>query len=357
MSEINGDEGSKRILDQLEPWKNNDNSVWLATTVSLSRNIEKFEFPAKLTPDRSKQVVSLLSREIMGDSLKKPVIYKAEELNSLEKEFLSEHFFSTLIFQQTHAGEAFIMDETGQFLAVINLNDHVRFILLDTKGEIENTLNRLIQIETEMGKTVNFSFSPKFGFLTADPMNCGTALNISIFLQLPGLVHSGKIDAVLDKYADENILITGIQGNPTDLVGDLIVLQNNYTLGVSEDTIGSILRNITTKLLVEENAVRNEIRQSQNDDIKDKVSRAFAILLHSYNIEAVEAMNALSLLKLGGDMGWVKGIELKDLNQVFFNCRRGHLLSKLPSKIAQGEVIHKRAEFIHQALKNAQLTI
>lgn len=355
MSETNG---SQRIVMQNKPWEDNDNSVWLATTVGISRNLEKFEFPSKLSQDRRKQIISLFTRELGSDDLFKNLnLHKAEDLNSLEKEYLSEHFVSTMIFQQTHAGEAFALDETGQFMAVLNLNDHVHYVLLDIKGEIENTLNRLIKIESSVGKKLNYSFSPKFGFLTADPMDCGTALSITIFLQLPALVHTAKIDDTLEKFADENIVITGIQGNPTELIGDVIAIQNNYTVGLSEESIGATMRNFTTKLLLEENSARSKIKASQDPEIKDKVSRAYAILLHSYNIEAVESMNAISLIKLGLDMGWIKGISVRDLNQVFFACRRAHLLSRFKEKIPQDQITHKRAEFIHSSFKNLQLAI
>lgn len=355
MSETNG---SQRVVMQEKPWTDNDNNVWLATTVGISRNLEKFEFPAKLSQDRRKQIISLLTREINADNLFKHLnFHNAEDLTAIEKEYLSEHFVSTMIFHQTHAGEAFALDDTGQFMAVLNLNDHVHYVLLDIKGEIENTLNRLVKIETSVGKKLNYSFSPKFGFLTADPMDCGTALSITAFLQMPALVHSGKIDETLEKFADENIVITGIQGNPTELIGDVIAIQNNYTIGLTEESIGSTMRNFTTKLLLEENTARNKIKQTQDPDIKDKVSRGYAILMHSYNIEAVEAMNAISLIKLGLDLGWITGISLRELNQVFFSSRRAHLLSRFKEKVPMDQMTHKRAEFIHAALKNLQLTI
>lgn len=355
MSETNG---SPRIVMQSLPWSENDNNVWLATTVGLSRNVEKFEFPGKLSQDRRKQIISLITRELDSKELFQQInVHRAEELSSIEKEYLNEHFVSTMIFQQTHAGEAFVLDDTGQFMAVINLSDHVYYILLDIKGEIENTLNKLIKIESTVGRKLTYSFSPKFGYLTADPLDCGTALSITAFLQLPALVHSAKIDDTLEKYADENIVITGIQGNPTELIGDVIAIQNNYTIGLSEESIGSTMRNFTTKLLLEENSARSKIRSTQDPDIKDKVSRAYAILMHSYNIEAVESMNAISLIKLGLDMEWITGVTVKELNQVFFSCRRAHLLNKFKNKVPQDQITHKRAEFIHGTFKNLKLAI
>lgn len=348
------------ITKQSKPWENNDNNIWLASTINLHRNLEKFNFPNKLSTDRRKQVVSLLSKEILAlDSLKNPLLIRAEEIGPLEKEFLVEHFLSNENFIQAHSGEAFVIDDTGQFLASFNLRDHLHFQLIDCKGELESSWNKLLKMETTIGQNISYAYNTKYGFLTSDMGNSGTALIISIYLQLPALVHNEKLDEVLEKHADENIALFGIQGDPTEIIGDVLVVQNNYTLGMSEETIISTLRSFTTKMLVEENSARNLLRSNSNPDAKDKISRAYGILTHSYQIDAIEALNAVSLLKLGVEMGWVEGINRESLNRLFFNCRRSHLLSQFPEKtnLSQEEVIHKRAEYIHKTLAQTRLTI
>lgn len=349
---------SHSIFSQKKPWENNNNTVWLASTINLYRNLEKFKFPAKLDTERQKQIVAAVGKELLSCSLlNNPSLVYSDELNPLQKEFLMEHFLSNQSFQQAHAGEAFVFEETGEFTTTINMKNHIHFQLIDCRGELENAWNRLVEIETTIGKSVSYSFSPKYGFLTSDPTSCGTALNIAVFLQVPALVHAERIDITLEKLADDSLMITGLQGNPTEIIGDVLVVQNNYTLGLTEENIISSLRSFTTKMLVEENSMRSEIRRQESAEIKDRVSRAFGILTHSYQIEAIEALNAISLLKLGTELGWVKGITEQVLNSLFFNCRRAHLLSQFTQVIKPEEVPHKRAEFIHNALKNVQLTI
>lgn len=351
-------EESHSLLQVKKPWSENANSIWLASTVSLFRNIEKFKFPSKLSNDRKKQIISLVSSELLqSENLAQPQLVKADEIGFLEKEFLVEHFLSTHNFNQAHVGEGFILDKSGEFLATLNMRDHIHLQLIDCKGELENTWGRLVKIETQLGKAVSYSFLPKFGFLTADPTQCGTALSVVVYLQLPGLIHSNTIDDILEKHADDSVVITGIQGNPTEIIGDILMIQNNYTLGITEENIISSLRNLITKLLVEESSARNMIKKEDNADFKDKVSRSYAILTLSYQIEAIEALNALSLLKLGIDAKWVEGITNQEINELFFNCRRAHLLSKFSNKISQEEILHKRAEYIHQVLKNVKLMI
>lgn len=337
-------------------WGNNGNSLWLASTIQLYRNIEKYKFPAKLASDRRKQIVSLVSNELLNlPSLDKPSLLKAENLSSLEKEFLVEHFLTTHSFQETGMGEAFILEEKGDFMATFNLRNHIHFELIDTNGDLEVAWKKVVDMETVLGKVVNYSYSTKFGFLTADPGQCGTALLATAFLQLSGLIHTEMIDDKLDELADDSLMVTGIQGSPTEIIGDVLAVQNNYTLGVNEETIITTLRSFITKILVEERAIRAKIKSDGNPQIKDKISRAYAILIHSYQIETVEALNAISLLKLGLDLKWISGITMEQLNLLFFNCRRAHLLCHFKEKVPQEEILHKRAEFIHKTLKGVEL--
>lgn len=339
-------------------WANNDNTVWLASTINLFRNIEKFKFPSKLTADRRKQIVSLISKELLElNNLKHPVLLKAEDLDALEKEYLVEHFLTNQSFHQAHSGEAFVLDDSSEFMVTFNIRNHLHFECIDTRGELENSWNNIVKIETALGKKISYSYSPRFGFLTADITQCGTGLVVSVYLQLSALIHTDKIDDILDKVVDESFSVTGIQGSPTEIIGDVIAIQNNYTLGVTEENIISSIRAVTTKLLVEEHATRSKIKHDNSAIIKDKVSRAYGILIHSYHIEAVEALNAISLMKLGIEMGWLTGVTTAQLNRLFFNCRRAHLLCQYDQKVTQEEIPHKRAEFIHKTLKDAKLTI
>lgn len=351
------------IVFEKKPWSNNDNGAWLGSIVSLERNIEKFKFPGKLPTDRKKQIISLITKDLLSNELisanrlKNPTLIKAEEIGVLEKEFLSEHFLTTQNFNQTHTGEGFVLDETGEFLASLNLRNHIHLQLTDTKGEIENTWTRLVAIESSLGKSLNYSFQPKFGFLTSDPTECGTALTVTVYLQLSGLIHLEIIDDMLEKYADDSLSITGIQGDPNEVIGDILVVQNNYTLGITEENILSTVRSFTTKMLSEETSARNRIKKEQSNDFKDKVSRAYGILVHSYQIEAIEALNALSLLKIGAEAGWLSGITNRQINELFFACRRAHLLYDSGEKITQEDLRHKRAEKIHASLKDVKLLI
>ncbi|MGA8164376.1 MAG: protein arginine kinase [Waddliaceae bacterium] len=346
------------LLYQEMPWTNNENNIWLATTLNLYRNLEKFPFPIKLEKDPRHQIISLVSKRLLhSQHLVHPFLIRAEEMNPLQKEYLVEHFLCTQSFQQAHSGEAFILDETGRFLATVNVGDHLHLQMIDCRGEIEPACNHLIKIETEVGESINYSFSPKFGFLTSNIADCGIAFVLTVYLQLSALIHTGSIDQTFHRMKQEALTIAGITGDPEKIIGDIYAISNHFTLGLTEENVISTMRLLLTKLLVEENSQRTRLHREENAEVKDKVSRAYGLLVHSYQLEAIEALDAISLLKLGVDLGWLKGITSMELNRLFFNCRRAHLLSHHDQDILPEEIAHKRAEFIHEALKNASLVI
>lgn len=346
------------LLSKQSPWNNNSNNIWLGSTVTLYRNLEKFNFPGKLSSDKHKQIISLLSKELLtNDQLKGPKLINAEDMPPNSKEFLVEHFLTSQSFQHAQGGEAFVLDESGEFLALINIGDHLTLHWVDSSEELEATWDRIVKIETHLNKNINFAFSPKFGFLTSDSSQCGTGLVAKVFLHLPALIASQSLDETIKKYKDEGIEYTGLQGNPNEFIGDIVAFQNAYTLGVTEESILTSLRSLITKVLTEEKSARTHLKNDSNSAMKDKVSRAYAVLLHSYQIEAIEALNAISLLKLGLELEWVGGINNISLNKLFLNSRRAHLLCQYGSKISHEELPHKRAEFIHQALKGTELRI
>lgn len=350
--------GHEAILALNEPWKNNANNIWMASTICLQRNIEKFNFPQKLNVERKKQIVSLVGREHLSlESLNKPQLLKADELNFLDKEYLVEHFLTINSFHQTGVGEAFIIDTSGEILTIFNLSDHLTFMKVFAHNEFEKGWSQLMKLEVALGKKFNYSSSQRFGFLTSDFSKCGTGLTVASYLQLPALIHTEKIDELIEAEVDETISVTGIQGNPTEVIGDILVIQNNYTLGVTEENIFSTVRTFSSRLVAQEKALRESFLKVQNPEMMDRVSRAFAVLRHSYQIEAVEALNAISLIKLGVEMGWIDGISIEALNRLFFTCRRAHLLYQFNGKISQEAIPHKRAEYIHKSLIEMRLLI
>jgi len=343
-------------LLQHTPWESDKNPIWLATSLILLRNLSKFKFPPKLSEKETPQTLNPLGKILKTSSeLKNPTLLPAEELSSLDKEFLFEHFLCFESFQNAVKGQGFVVDESGEFLAFLNLKNHLQLQLMDSNTNLEGSWARLSKIESDVAKTLDFAFSPKFGYLTSDPTQCGTGLIAISYLHLPALIHTQQLHDTLAKQKDEDLTAMGLEGSLDELVGDLLVLRNHYTLGLSEENIIHSLQATTMKLMASEKAIRAHLKTGNNTVIKDQISRAYGLLIHSYQLQTKEALNALSLVKLGIDLGWITGIASSKLNDIFFKCRRAHLAHIFNEKtIDTQDIARKRAEFIHQQLQGMQ---
>ena len=340
------------------PWNTNTNTICLGSTLKFFRNIEKFHFPAKLDSENRKQVLSLIQNYLVSSSqLQNAKFLSAETISPQSKEYLFEHYLAQVGFHQAHAGEGFVVDDTGTFLAVLNIRNHIQLKIIDIQGNLEKSWEKLTSIESELGKCFRYAYSRTFGFLTANPKHSGTAFQINAFLNLPALIFSGQLEDHLKQYKDLHIAASGMQGDPTNFIGDIVNIHNSQTLGLTESDIITNLQSAVTKLTVVERSLRTQIQQEPTIEIQDYISRAFGLLKYAHKLETIEALNALSACKLALDINWLKGTDHINLNSLLFQCRRAHLIQTLQLHQQPENLLTQRANFIQEKLKDTTLTI
>lgn len=339
------------------PWTSTANTIWPATSFVLHRNVLQYPFPLKLDETSSSQLLLKLKEVCQKIPAMNTFSYlPAEFLTPQEKEFLSEHFLSPEGWQNISKGQAFIADPSGHFLGLLNAQDHLTLQWVDCKGDWEKSWSALNTLEMAIGEQVDFAFSSRFGYLTADPKQSGTGLTVSCYLHLPCLIASGQFMQLLLTHTEPSVSIAGMLGNMEELLGDFLILKNNYTLGLTEETILRDLHLTATKLILSERAQRIKYQENPPPEIKDAICRAYGLLMHSYQLETKEALNAISKIKLGIDLGWVKGMLDQEINEIFFRCRKAHLeQSNKEISLDRKELAHTRAEYLHKQLRQTTL--
>lgn len=338
-------------------WDSSGNPIWPVSSFSLYRNIAKYPFPAKLTEPHSSQLLQIL-QAILTDTplLQTPTYLPAESLSPQEKEFLCEHFLSQENWQNACKGQAFVIDDSAHFLAVCNVKEHLVLEWIDYKGSWQETWKLLDQLDTALGEKIDYAFSSQFGYLTSNPALCGTALVAHCYLHLPALIFSGTLFDVLTSTDEESVQAISLLGHTHNFIGDLLILKNTYTLGVTEESILQTLHAVATQLVLEEKNTRQLYRKDPPIELKDKISRAYGLLLHSCQLDAKEAFDALSQIKLGIDLGWIQGMSDAEINELFFQCRRAHLLqSQEKIFFTSRDLAETRSLYLHQKLKKITL--
>ncbi len=339
-------------------WKTHSHPIWPATLITLRRNFSKHPFPDKLTEIQSKQVIELIKHPLLHSPfLLNPQFLTSDELLPNDKQFIYDHFLLHRGLQQVDHHYGLIIDDTFTFIAVINIEDHLTLHLIGTQLSLYPACHQLMQIESKLGSVLDYSFTPNFGYLTSTPAYCGTALTIQSYLHLPALIHMNMLHNTIEEELDDSLEIKGLEGTHVEFIGGLVILQNKQSLGVKEEAIIHELQNAATKLILKENKLRKQLKETPSAFIKDKVSRAYGLLTHSYQLETKEAFSNLSLLKLGISLDWIQGMTENQVDDLFFNCRRSHLLLNQPQTLKQEEYPHLRAQFLQKALKNIKMSI
>jgi protein arginine kinase len=307
-----------KVFTSKLPWSEATDSIWPASSIELRRNLESHNFPSKLTQVHAKEVLSRIS-------LKLPP-FQTLLLSSLpihDKEILFEHFFLSEGFERQDDGRAFFVDDSGVFLGSINLEDHLHLHSLTFDQNLDSPWKLLSNLEKKLSKVLGFSYSPRFGYHTSNFSVCGTGLLVQAFLHLPALLHLEKFSPLVESLPDD-LILKGL-GQEGEYLADFVLIQNKYTLGVSE---GSILNSIETtakNYSQAEAQVRKDLNTEETNLLKDKIGRSFGLVSNAFSLEVGEGLSALSLIHLGKELGWIKKASSFNFFNLFFSSRRAHL--------------------------------
>ncbi|MGM0439984.1 MAG: hypothetical protein ACQEP8_02585 [Chlamydiota bacterium] len=338
----------ERNLPEAVPF---DNDIWLLSTLKFYRNFKRYSFPDKLSLEYRQQIIEILENlTLTSANIDNPRVIRARDLDVHQKGFIAEHYYWDEILQNAYRGEGFIIDKSLPFLGVINLHDHLNLQITEYEEELEKAWNKLVAIESEIGHSLEYAFSPRFGFMTANPEKCGTGFVGRLFLQLPALQHTGMLSKVLIENSCEYIATSSLGKKHDDYLGSIVILYNNVTIGVTEEEILSKLHRLATKMMVAEKAVRTSLVNQPNLAIENKVLRALGMLKYSKQISSSEAFDALGLIKLGLALKLISGKSCREINELMMISRKSHLHNLYGWDVSHEDLLVKRADLLSKRL-------
>ena len=116
------------------------------------------------------------------------------------------------------------------------------------------------------------------------------------------------LEKVRNAANDMGLAIRGFHGAGSDAAGDLYQISNQTTLGKSESVLlGELCDDILPNVIGYERRARQQLLENRRPFLEDLVHRALGVLLHARLLTAEEAMQQLSLVRLGVDLGLVAG--------------------------------------------------
>ncbi|UMZ75342.1 protein arginine kinase [Natranaerofaba carboxydovora] len=345
----------KYIEDASAKWMEGsgpDSKYVISTRVRLARNLKDIPHPFLAGDNDTEKVVKDVNEAIKRGSagLGEHKLLWTRDLEPIDRKVLVEkHLISPLLAKEDR-NSAIIVREDQAISVMLNEEDHIRIQCLFPGLQLDKAFEYADQIDDLIEESVDYAFDEEWGYLTTCPTNVGTGMRASVMLHLPGLVMTGQINRVLSAVGQVGLAVRGLYGEGTEMVGNIVQLSNQITLGQSEKDILEKLEGVTRQLIDQEEKAREDLLQKGEEKLADKVGRAYGQLSYARIISTNEAMGLLSSVRLGCDMGFLKEVDSKILNDLLVLIRPANLQKMAEKELTSEERDIKRANLIRERI-------
>jgi len=300
--------------------------VVLSTRVRLARNLADDPFPARASSSQRRDILASCTRHLSGlPVMEGSSVLEIESLSELEKQVLVERHLVSRELCEANPGAAALISRDQTCAVMVNEEDHMRIQMLKSGFDLGDVWSSIDALDDQLEASVDYAFSPQYGYLTACPTNLGTALRASVMMHLPGLVIANQMEKVIRAVNQLGLTVRGLFGEGSDATGHVFQISNQQTLGESEKTILDRLEKVLKTVIDHEVNARYKYLEEHRADLVDKMGRAYGTLRHARVLSSNEAMNHLSLLRLASDLGVIPEQHRSDVDRLFIECQPGHV--------------------------------
>ena len=330
-------------------------SVVLTSRVRLARNLRREPFPGWSTKERRVSVLDRVKPEVEAlPEMKNGFSQELDALTSLQKQVLVERHLISREQAARGEGSAAIVNRKQALCLMINEEDHLRMQSIRPGLALKEAYDLVSSVDSQLEGNLEFAFDHEIGYLSACPTNLGTGMRASAMLHLPGLVLSDQIAQVLQAVGKLQLAVRGFFGEGTESLGNLFQISNQSTLGESEDAIIRRLERVIQQVASHERNARQKLLEDDPDMICDRVGRAYGTLRHAHVIPSKEALNLLSILRLGAELGFFPAETGGVCDSLLMEIQPAHLQLHSGEKLNPEQRDAIRAKIIRSRLQSLE---
>lgn len=298
----------------------------ISSRVRLARNLRDTTFPGWASKEVRNRVwdEAILAFDGLPESASF-MRWRMDKLSALDRELLFERHLISREMAERQAGSGVFVHEDECRAVMVNEEDHIRLQSLQPGMSLQKAWEAADELDNALEKTLSYAFSSKLGYLTACPSNVGTGLRASVMLHLPGLVLTGEIKPVINAVSKIGLAVRGLWGEGSEASGHMFQISNQITLGRPESEIISNLEQIVFEVIEHEKNARIRLMEKQEIRVQDHVGRAYGVLANAALMQTNEALDLLSALRLGIDLGLLPRMARREIDQLFIRIHPAHL--------------------------------
>jgi protein arginine kinase len=171
-------------------------------------------------------------------------------------------------------------------------------------------------------------------------------------LHLPALVLTKQIEKVFRALQKINLAVRGLYGEGSRASGDFYQISNQVTLGKSEATILTEIREVIPQIIAYERQARNTLTRESRVALQDRVARAFGTLRSATMMTSEETMDLLSSVRLGINLGLLEDLTIPTVNELFIQTQPAHLQKLMGTTLDGEERNSARARYLRSRLRD-----
>ena len=302
-----------------------DEDIAISSRIRLARNLNGCNFPINCDDEQLETVETIVDSAMRSGLEPDWMNFKVDRLDDSDKMILFERRLASKELFSRKRGAGLWTSPDERLSLMVNEEDHLRIQSVLPGFQLEKVYETIDRFDDELSAGLDYAFDSTLGYLTCCPSNLGTGMRASVMLHLPGLVLSNQIGGVLQGVRKLNFAVRGIFGEGSDNRGNLFQVSNQSTLGESEPEIIERLSNIIGKLIDYEKRARQRLLAKQSHMVFDRVGRAYGTLRYCYMLSSEEALNSLSLIRFGVDMGMFSSMDIHMVNDLVVRINPAHL--------------------------------
>ncbi len=343
----------RELIERPHAWPAEEGGpgVAVSSRVRLARNLAGAAFPGWAGEEERERIW----RELRGRLLELPALADSAAAGNAE---LSEQdrfiLFERHLISREHAGKSrgsgIVLRGDERISIMVNEEDHLRMQALCPGLRLREAWQMADAVDSQLDAKVSYAFDARWGYLTACPTNVGTGIRASVMLHLPGLALMEEMEPVVKGVAKLGLAVRGVWGEGTEAHGHLYQISNQMTLGEREEDIVRNLETIVGEIVEHELNARRRLWSQREVVLRDHVGRAAGILTHAHILSSREALDLLSALRLGLEMGIVSRLERRDLLELLLLTQPAHLQMNEGRPLSPFDRDRARAELVRRRL-------
>ncbi len=345
------------LLKQPGAWlaAGKDTGTVVSSRLRLARNLKNRAFPGWAGEDECERIWKDL-QPVLGQlrSMTPSFALSMGEIDLLDKQVLFERHLMSREQAEKGKGSGLVAAVDESMSIMVNEEDHMRLQVMRPGLDLDRTWKAIDAMDNEIEQHVSYAFSPRFGFLTACPSNVGTGMRASVMLHVPGLVLANEINPIVKGVSKIGLAVRGLWGEGTEAVGNMFQISNQISLGEKEETTIANLTQVVLEIVEHEKNARARMMERKEAMLCDHVGRAYGILAHAHILTSKEALDLLSGLRLGIDLGILKKMNRRVVDELLLVTQPAHLQKSEGKKLKAKDRDQARASLVREKLKEAE---